>query len=362
MTDKLVTLAIRTYHRAQKIKAVLTNNGIPTEIHNLNQDNPELAVGVRVRIKESDLPRALKIVESVENEWDNENPKPAPKLVLIPVDLSDVVEKTIDFGFHLAQKIGADIELMYAYHIPAFTITSNNELNTYSITDNEMLRRIISSANADVENLKNLIDKKVESGEIPKIKYDFVLKQGVPDEIVPEYSKKAKPDLIVMGTKGHRPKDELVGSIAAELIETSTAPVLAIPSISKTASIKKIAFLTTFDQKDLIAIDKAVELFRDDKPELFLLHTAEKNNAWDEVMLSGIRDYFNNQYPDIKTNYSLIISNDSPEVIDNFLRTNQIDLLAFNSRKRLLLSRLFNPGFAYKMVQHSDTMLFVTHV
>ena len=42
MTDKLVTLAIRTYHRAQKIKAVLTNNGIPTEIHNLNQENPNL--------------------------------------------------------------------------------------------------------------------------------------------------------------------------------------------------------------------------------------------------------------------------------------------------------------------------------
>ena len=47
MEDKLVTLAIRTYHRAQMIKAVLQEEGIETVIHNLNLEQPEMAVGVR---------------------------------------------------------------------------------------------------------------------------------------------------------------------------------------------------------------------------------------------------------------------------------------------------------------------------
>ena len=59
MEDKLVTLAIRTYQRAQMIKTVLEESGIETVIHNLNLEHPEMAVGVRVRIKENDLPRAL---------------------------------------------------------------------------------------------------------------------------------------------------------------------------------------------------------------------------------------------------------------------------------------------------------------
>ena len=65
MEDKLVTLAIRTYQRAQMIKSVLEQEGIETVIHNLNLENPEMAVGVRVRIREKDLPRALKIVEDL---------------------------------------------------------------------------------------------------------------------------------------------------------------------------------------------------------------------------------------------------------------------------------------------------------
>lgn len=363
MNDKLVTLAIRTYQRAQMIKAVLTNNGIPTEIHNLNLENPELAVGVRVRIKESDLPQALKIVESVEKEWENETPKTRVKTIVIPIDFADMVEKTIDFGFSFAQRLNAEIEFLYVYHIPAFTITSNNDISTYSIADNELLRRIISTANADTDNLKNRINNRIEAGELPKIKFRFVLKQGVPDEVIPEYCKKIKPDLIIMGTKGRRPTNELIGSVTAEVIEVTNSPVFAIPSlINPENQVKRIAFLTNFDQKDLIAIDKTIDLFKSDMPELYFIHASDKSDAWSEVMLGGIKTYFANHYPDLKTNYSLIESHDSPELIDDFLQKNNIDLLAFNTRKRRLFSRLFNPGLAYKMVLHSNTMLFVTHV
>ena len=64
MEDKLVTLAILTYTKAQILKNVLENEGIETYIHNVNQIQPVVSSGVRLRIKESDLPRALKITES----------------------------------------------------------------------------------------------------------------------------------------------------------------------------------------------------------------------------------------------------------------------------------------------------------
>ncbi len=362
MNDKLVTLAIRTYQRAQMIKAVLTNNGIPTEIHNLNLENPEMAVGVRVRIKESDLPQALKIVESVEKEWEKETPKKEVKTIVIPIDFADMVEKTIDYGFSFAKKINAVIEFLYVYYIPAFTITSNNDISTYSLTDNELLRRIITNAKADTDNLKNQINKRINAGELPKVRFEFIMKQGVPEEIIPEYCKKRKPNLIIMGTSGRQPNNELIGSVTAEVIETTDAPVLAIPAIAQTKKIERIGFLTNFDQKDLIAIDKTIALFKDEAPELFFIHASDKIEAWDEVMISGIKAYFSNHYPNLKTNYSLIASHNSPEQIDKYLQNNNIDLLAFNTRKRRLFSRLFNPGLAYKMVLQSNTMLFVTHV
>lgn len=366
MSEKLVTLAIRTYHRAQILKSVLEEKGIETLIHNLNLENPETAVGVRVRIKEKDLARALKIVEEIESAIEEVSvDKSASKKILVPIDFSDIVDQTIDCAFEFAQRIDAEIVFMYVYFSPAFTISVNSDFSTYNISDSELLRRIITSANADADNLTNLIQRRIKEGLLPKVPFKVILKEGVPEEKVLEYCKKNKPDLVVMGTHGRKIDSELIGSVTAEVIESCNVPVYAVPvqmQLEKVKKVKKLAFLTNFDQKDLIAIDKTIELFMNDEFEIYFIHSSDKSKAWSEVMLGGIKNYFTNHYPKLNANYSLLGDETSPEIIDNFLSKNNIDVLALNSRRRRLFSRLFNPGLAYKMVLNTDTPLFVTHV
>ena len=365
MEDKLVTLAIRTYQRAQMIKAVLEESGIETAIHNLNLEHPEMAVGVRVRIKESDLPSALKIVEEMESAWEQEQTKDTTQQVLIPIDFSDQVPKAIDFGFHFADILSAEVVFLYVYFSPAFTISSNNDLSTYSITDSELLRRIINSANADVENMTNLINKRIDNKELPDIPFSFDLKEGVPEDQILDYCKKNTPVLVVMGTHGKKLNNELIGSVTAEVMESCVSPVFAVPVQMTMQSLKdicRIAFLTNFDQKDLIAIDRAISLFASEKLEMHFIHASDKNEAWSEVMLAGIKAYFSNHYPNLITNYALLGANDNLELLDNFLANQKIDVLAFNTRRRNIFARLFHPGLAYKLVLHSDTPLLVTHV
>lgn len=367
MEDKLVTLAIRTYQRAQMIKSVLEENGIETMIHNLNLEHPEMAVGVRVRIKESDLPRALKIVEEMESAWEktDEKPKTATLQVLIPIDFSDQVPKAIDFGFHFAEVIVAEVVFLYVYFSPAFTISSTNDMSTYSISDSELLRRMINSANADVENMTNLINKRIVNAELPDVPFRFELKEGVPEDQILDYCKKHKPNLVVMGTHGKKLSSELIGSVTAEVMEACVSPVFAVPIQMKIESpneIHRVAFLTNFDQKDLIAIDRAISLFESDKFEMYFIHASDKNEAWSEVMLAGIKSYFSNHYPNLTANYALLGASENLELLDNFMVNNKINVLAFNTKKRNIFARLFHPGLAYKLVLHSDTPLFVTHV
>ena len=47
MEDKLVTLAILTYTKAQILKNVLENEGIETYIHNVNQIQPVVSPVIR---------------------------------------------------------------------------------------------------------------------------------------------------------------------------------------------------------------------------------------------------------------------------------------------------------------------------
>ena len=59
MEKQLVTLAIHTYEKAQILKTLLESEGIEAYIHNVNQIQPVISAGVRIRIKEGDLPRAF---------------------------------------------------------------------------------------------------------------------------------------------------------------------------------------------------------------------------------------------------------------------------------------------------------------
>jgi len=366
MEDKLVTLAIRTIKRAQMIKTVLEENGIETVIHNLNLEHPELAVGVRVRIKESDLPRALKIVEEMESAWELE---PASgnttQQVLIPIDFSDQVPRVTDFGFQFADNLAAEVVFLYVYFSPAFTISSNNDMSTYSISDSELVKKILSSANTEIGNMTRLIHARIAKGELPNIPFSFEMKEGVPEDQILDYCKKNKPVLVVMGTHGRKLTNELIGSVTAEVMESCVSPVFAVPILMTMQSpndIKRVAFLTNFDQKDLIAIDRAISLFGNESVEMYFIHATDKNVAWSEVILSGIKSYFSTHYPQIVCNYDLLDTTDTPEFLNNYMANHHINVLAFNSRRRNLFARLFNPGLAYKMVLHSDTPLFVTHV
>ena len=68
--SKLVTLAIHTFEKAQILKSMLENAGIPVVLTNVNQLIPSVSAGVRVKINQADLVRALDIIE--ETDWGKE--------------------------------------------------------------------------------------------------------------------------------------------------------------------------------------------------------------------------------------------------------------------------------------------------
>ncbi|MCL1867901.1 MAG: universal stress protein [Paludibacter sp.] len=367
MEKTLVTLAIRTSKRAEKIKQELERNGIETSIQNINADVPAVGVGVRIRIAENDLPRALRIVEEVEKAWETQkNVKSKEQtFVLIPIDFADFVQKTIDFGFAFADALKAKIVLLYVYSVPPYNISTFGDTNIYTLSNSDQFRRLSTMAEADRQNFENLLKKRIAKGEIPDIEFNIELVEGVADEEIINYCKQHRPRLVVMGTRGRTISEELIGSVTGEVLDASVSPVFAVPiqlPLANIEDIQRITFLTNFDQKDLIAIDALLDLFENKKLEIFFLHISEKQQQWDQIMLEGIKSYFSTHYKNISTNYKIVNSQSNTAAVTNFLAENKIDLLAFNAKKRNLLSRIFNPSLAYKMVLKANTPLFVTHI
>lgn len=367
MEDKLITLAIHTYEKAQILKTMLETEGIEVYIHNVNQIQPVISAGVRVRIKESDLPHALRIIE--DSKWldepeDAEKKENHSKQILIPVDFSDYSIKACEIGFNYAHKAKGEVMLLHAYFSPYFpSAIPVGDTFAYQINEEESIQHILTRVKKDMENLRTLIIRKMDAGELPTVKFDYTLREGLPEEEIIAYCKEYRPRLVVMGTRGKNQKEmDLIGSVTGEIIESSKTPILAIPEnvpYRSLEDVKTFAFATSFNQRDLVVFDKFMDLIKEKDAHIEVFNISTSRDEWNEIRLSGIRDYFNKQYPEAHITHTVLDDGDLLLAIEKFVRDKHIDVIAVSTQRRNVLARLFNPSIARKMLFHTDTPLLV---
>ena len=210
--EKLVTLAILTYSKAQILKNVLENEGIEAYIHNVNLIQPVISSGVRIRIKESDLPRALAIIESSawlaedvvkENTRDTEK-KHKSASILIPVDFSENSLKACKFGLNFAAQINVEVVLMHVYFSPVYMPSLQYATEGYGMPYEAELgiKGMLDNVHNRLKELTDNIDKLMADKEIPEVKYTCLLREGIPEEEILAYAREESPLMIVMGTRG----------------------------------------------------------------------------------------------------------------------------------------------------------------
>ena len=369
--DRLITVAIYTYEKAQIIKGILENEGITVAIQNVNLIQPVVSSGVRIRIRENDLPLALKILENspvFEDLLQNKTSENRENQILVPVDFSDYSIKACRTAFTVAGSLKAKVVLLHTYLIPDFmsmlSATSVFSIEAVNDNDMEMYKEIRRQAEQDMKKLLEALNKEVKLGRLPDVEVEPVWKDGIPEDEIYRYAKINRPLLIVMGTRGKgRKESDLIGSVTAEVFESACVPVLAIPEnvpFVGFENVKSIAFFTNFDQQDLLAVDTFMRLFAAFRFSVHFVHIQSQKDVWDDVRLSGMKDYLEKHYAGYEVSCSLIKKEDDLlDELESFVEKEKVDLLAMTTRRRNVFARLFNPGLAHKMIFHSDTPLLV---
>ncbi len=356
MKEKLVTLAIHTLGEAVQLQKKLEKEGIQAFIRKIRN----LSVGVRVRIKEADLPLALAFIERLRTE--KENQKNAKKFILVPFDFSDYSLKASRVAFHLAGKLNVSIVFLYVYLGPeanSFSVLLSSEETEKA--QKELSNKIIN----DIYNIEDQFRSEINQKDLPDISFSFITRSGIPEDEILDYSNETNPLLIVMGTRGKSKKEkDLIGSVTAEVIEKSMIPVFAIPedsSLRDFDGLKHIAYATNFGQKDLAAFAKLMCFIKDMHFDLTFIHViTEQEEELNEEKLNNLKDYFKKQYPQLCINFKIIQGNKSLlKELDKYIMENNVNTLVIRSNKRNMFARLFAPSIARKMIFHAKTPLFV---
>lgn len=368
--EKLVTVAIHTYEKAEILKSILEAEGIPAMIHNVSMVQPVVSSGVRVRINENNLPKALEIIEnfnaSMLEKVEKAQKKISPrKEILVPIDFSQYTMKTCQFAFKLAKVLNCHVKLFHAYFSAFYPAAIPfGESFTIQTPDEEVYKNIHDNVEREMKKVVDQLNEAIASQQLPAITFSYLLQEGLPEEEIVDYSKKMRPMAIVMGTRGKHEKElDLIGSVTAEVIDGSKSPVFAIPeaaSLTDIASLKKVMFLTNFREHEFNAFDTMMKMVSDQPLDIHFVHIEKRDDEWNEIKLSGLMTMLKEKYATIEADFSIIEgTHDFEDKLEALVNEKSIDIIAMSSSRRTIFARLFNPGIARRMLFHSNIPLLV---
>lgn len=371
MEQRLITVAIHTYERALELKAVLEHEGIEVSLQNVNLTTPVVASGVRVRIRENDLPLALRIIENAEifaSQAIQTPPDSKKSIVLVPVDFTPHSDKAVTVAFNFAASHRASIVLLHTFVDPSVTGTLQlSDTLDYDITSSEMRQQLKADAESRMRAMAETLRCRIKHGELPPVKFTHTISEGVPEDAICDYAKTNRPILIIMGTRGAETKErELVGSVTAEVLDTCRTPVFTVPDnfqVTTIHSLNHVAFFCSLDQEDILALDELWRLAGGEPAEVTFIHVPRKKQRLStDGPMKALLSYCAEHYPAYTFSESRLSHADAPAEFASILRTKGINIIAVPNRKKNVFARLFNPGIAHRLLFHTDIPMIVLPV
>ena len=140
------------------------------------------------------------------------------KKILIPVDFSDTSLLAITHGAFTAQLTKGDVYLLHV-------------INSYYVAQNLFLPTVDILNTSEVENKATEKLGKL-AADIAKqygVKVDCIVKTGSPSSEIVDVAEEIGASMVVMGTHGYSPIEELlIGSVAMKVLTKSSCPTIVM--------------------------------------------------------------------------------------------------------------------------------------
>ncbi|MCU4177681.1 universal stress protein [Carboxylicivirga sp. N1Y90] len=365
MEEKIVTLVVLSFEKAHILKTMLEVEGISSFLENANLIQGAVSQGVKVKIEESSLEKAMEVLESMmHEEFAMPDSPPVPPRILLPVDFSSYSNKAADIAFDWANVLRAELMVMHTYFNPIISTMPFSDTFAYEMNMEELVVELEDKAKDGMEKMLAYLNEKNDKLGSNKLVIKSELIKGIAEDEIVKYSKQYQPSVVIMGTRGKDQKvADLIGSVTAEVMERSKSPVFAVPedfNYQGIDSLKHLSYATDFMDGDFKAIEILEKIVKPLGVTIICAHVSSKNSSqWDAVRLQGLKEHFKKYYDEKNVDSYLIEHEDFYLGLESYVHEQGVDVLSFTRRKRGLISKLVNPNIAKKMLFHSTTPLLV---
>jgi len=368
MEEKLITIVVLPYSKALILKIRLEAKDIECDLEDINLIDGATTSTVRVKILEKDLSKAIPVLdEYLGKKTIVETGKTDVKdrHILVPIDFSVNSEKACKMAFNIAVHLQVSLVFMHCYINPVIHSVPFSDVYAYDTSLLTKMEHAESKANQNFQKFISKMADTIGKENWETVNSEFIIKSGYAEEDIIAYAHENHSQLIVMGRSGESGQKETIGSTSADVMYNAHVPVLVVPESAPEIEMEEISnvlYATNFDEKDFVALDKLMAILYPFNIKVICAHVGQPSgNGWDLARLNGMKDILKEKYRSESFECRLIVGNDTLNSLEKFIKEEKIDILSLTTHKRNMISRLFNPSLAKKMMFHSNTPLLVFH-
>ncbi len=366
MEEKLITVVVLPYSKAYIFKMLLEAKKIECELEDINVIQGASSTTVKIKILEKDLPE---VVHELEEFMGSSSPSPVTqsqaKQILVPIDFSETSKKAACLAIDIACHLDSDLVFMHSFINPIIHSIPYGDVYAYDATAVFKIEHAEKIANTNFQKFIGELAKETEKEKWDAVKSEYIIKSGYAEDDILAYARKNNPRLIVVGSHGDNSPHSIIGSVTADIMYNANVPVLIMPKETtscKVTDFTNVLYATNFDEKDFAALDKLLALLAPFDINLTCVHVGEpRRNGWDMARLEGMKNVLKDKYKTKNFNCVLLEGNDVLQSIEDYISKEKVDLLSLTTHKRNMISRLFNPSLARKMLFHSKMPLLIFH-
>jgi nucleotide-binding universal stress UspA family protein len=252
----------------------------------------------------------------------------APKLVLL-TDFSPLSKVAMRFALRLAAPLSADFTILNIIRVdgaPKANMRLKQIEKSLAEIAEEEGDALIQELRAEVRGTYKLSFKAIRAHTVT--------------EMVKRYVEKNPTNMVVMGSRGASAlKKARMGGTAVSVIDDCPVPVLTIPEFAQYKNLEHIVYATDYKnlQKELDTVVEFAKIFGSHVHMIHVVHAVDKKV---EAETQTVQEVIKKANYD-KVDFKLIIDDDIPGAIDNYIKETKADLLCTFTHHLSLIEKLF---------------------
>jgi len=265
------------------------------------------------------------------------------KTILYATDYSENSISALKYAFAFSTQLNSRLVITHAFDYP--TLLGMEGLDQpFPHTEENIFK--VHRTKLEEFCQQHLGDK----WKTPNIQLEPVKSESVLHGIISK-SEEWHASMIIVGIKGGgKLREIVVGSTTKKLIEKAPCPILAIPADADDFAIKTIVYATDFEEEDIHAIQKLVEMAKPLDAEIKVVHISKKDEYRGDLQMEWFKEMLQTKVTYSKMDFELIFSEEIFESLRIYLGDVNADLIVMLERKkRSLFKKWFHQDLVKKM-------------